>query len=424
MEASPTTNRYGLHGNVMGSRMLMAQPDVVLCKLCARGSDDAFDVLHARYRQQVFAFVFHLLNRRDAVDDAEDLTQDVFGKAFASIRSRHADGSFKHWLFTIARNTTLDHIRARKPQGVSIDEASDSRREFANVVSISSQVENRAEFAWLVETMQALPERQREALVMRELGGLTHAEIAGELDTSVDATKQLIKRGRKSVGESAERSGYRSRKLGKDLAMAAPIMPLAAAGLGLTASGASAAAGFGAAALSTKVAAVALTAVAIGGSGAAVKEVASSRGAERASSSSLVSDKASDSSASAERLGLLGVQLSDLGGATGSAASASARELAAAKKAARGSSAAARAKSELRKRTKASKANAKRKGAAKSGASADTVRQNSDSQNGSGTKLDAPAAAEKPGGAQAIAPDAATGQGGADNASKKRGPKN
>jgi RNA polymerase sigma factor (sigma-70 family) len=379
--------------------MLMVQPDSVLCKLCARGSDDAFDVLHGRYRQQVFAFVFHLLNRRDGVDDAEDLTQEVFGKAFASIRSKNSDGSFKHWLFTIARNATFDLIRARKPQAVPIDETSDSRPEFANVVSISSQVENRAEFAWLVETMRALPERQREALVMRELGGLTHAEIAGELGTSVDATKQLIKRGRKSVGESAQRSGYRSRNLSKDLAMAAPVVPLTAAGLGLTASGASAAAGIGGLALGTKVVAVAFAVVAIGGGGAAVKQAVTADHASNTSASVPVANQEFEEAAGAAP-GLLGRSVPGLGDEV----SAAARAKAAARKEARGRSAAAHAKHERRKHAKAARAKAEHKVKTNSGSERPSEPSAAGKQNAGGSQqtskgkpeAPAPVATEEP----------------------------
>jgi len=270
MEASPRT----LHdGSAVTKRMLMVQPDAILCKLCARGSDEAFIVLHARYRRPVFAFVFHLLNRPDAIDDAEDLTQEIFGKAFASIRGRNPQGSFKSWLFAIARNATFDHIRSRGPQSVPIDESIEGRPEFTNVVSITAQVERRAELAWLVETMRALPDRQREALVLRELAGMTHAEIAGELGASVDATKQLIKRGRKSIGEAAARNGYRSRDLGKDLAMAAPLVPLSVAGIG--AGGAGAAAGVGVLATVTKLAAVTAAVVAVGSGGLEAKKAMS-----------------------------------------------------------------------------------------------------------------------------------------------------
>jgi RNA polymerase sigma factor (sigma-70 family) len=279
MEASPTSHDALAPPAAAGSKLLMVQPDAVLCALCSRGSDDAFTVLHARYHREVFAFVYHLLGRASGGEDAEDLTQEIFSKAFSSLRTRRPGGSFKGWLFAIARNHTFDHIRVRKPNTLTLEEGvGDEASE--NVVSIVHQVERKAELDWLVAAVADLPERQREALVMRELAGMSYGEIATSLDTSAEGAKQLIKRGRATVSNAAERDGYRSRKLGRDLAMAAPVVPLAATGFGVTAgsaSAASAAGGFGLFAVGGKTVATVL-AVAVVGSGAAVsvEKVASS----------------------------------------------------------------------------------------------------------------------------------------------------
>ena len=293
MEASPKHTSPGVGSGAVASRLLMVQPDSVLCKFSARGSDDAFAVLHSRYRQQIFAFVFHLLDRPSAREEAEDITQEVFSKAYTAMHSKQPDGSFKHWLFTIARNRTFDAIRAIKPNAIPIDTTEDTVRDADQRQSASSAVEAKQELAWLVGTVSGLPERQREALVMRELAGMSHAEIADALHTSVPATKQLISRGRESVHEAAHENGYRSRRLGRELAMAAPILPFVAFNFGAAtstasaataaagaATGASAAAGgtaaatgataatatgFGGLALGTKVAATILTVAAVGG---------------------------------------------------------------------------------------------------------------------------------------------------------------
>lgn len=263
MEASPKHTSPGVGSGAVASRLLMVQPDSVLCKLSARGSDDAFAVLHARYRQQVFAFVFHLLDRPSARDDAEDITQEVFSKAYTAMHSKQPDGSFKHWLFTIARNRTFDAIRAIKPNAIPIDTTEDAVEMPTSGQSASSAVEAKQELAWLVGTVSSLPDRQREALVMRELAGMSHAQIADALETSVPATKQLISRGRESVHEAARENGYRSRKLGRELAMAAPILPFVAFNFGAATSTASAATASAGAATGTS-AAVGGTAAATG----------------------------------------------------------------------------------------------------------------------------------------------------------------
>jgi RNA polymerase sigma factor (sigma-70 family) len=253
--------------------MLRVQPDGVLCKLAARGNSNAYDVLYQRYRQPVFAFVFHLLGRRDGTEDAEDIAQETFTKAFAGIREKRLDGSFKHWIFTIARNGTFDNIRGRRTPVDSLDAETTEIPVGGEKTETALMVEHRDELAWLMTTVADLPERQREALLMKELGGMSHNEIAAELDTTVSATKKLIGRGRETVTEAASLSGYRSKKLSRELAMAAPILPLAAAGFGMSAAaggGAAAAAG-GGALLGGKAAATVLTIVAIGGGTVAVE---------------------------------------------------------------------------------------------------------------------------------------------------------
>jgi RNA polymerase sigma factor (sigma-70 family) len=272
MEASPTNDSNRLPPVGAGSRMLLVQPDAVLCKLCMRGSDDAFAVLHARYRQQVFAFVFHLLGRGANNADVEDLTQETFSKAFAGLRERRSEGSFKSWLFVIARNRTFDHLRSSKPHSIQLDDP-EAPEQADNVVNLAADVERRAELAWLVTAMGELPERQREALVMRELGGMSYGDIADSLETNSESVKQLIKRGRATVSEAAEDSGFRSRKLGRELALAAPIAPIIAGGLGVgTASASAAVGGAGLLAAGSKVAATVAAVVVIGGGTAVVGE--------------------------------------------------------------------------------------------------------------------------------------------------------
>lgn len=261
--------------------MLLAQPDSVLCKLAARGNANAYEVLYGRYHQPVFAFVYHLLARRDGLEDCEDIVQDSFAKAFAGIREKRVDGSFRSWIYTIARNRTFDLIRARKSNVHSLDAETTEMPSAAEHTETDKHAEQRVELSWLVAAVSDLPERQREALLMRELGGLSHTQIANQLDTTVSATKKLIGRGRAAVTEAAVVDGYRPRHLGRDLAMAAPVVPLTLVGLGIgTAAGgaafaASGAAGGGAAvggaAFGSKAAATVLTVVALGG-GAAVVE--------------------------------------------------------------------------------------------------------------------------------------------------------
>lgn len=414
MEASP---KNGSH------RMLSMQPDALLCALSARGNEDAFGILHARYRQQVFAFVYHLLGRPGCVDDAEDLTQEIMQKAYANLNTRRNGGSFKAWLFRIARNHTFDHIRASRPDALSLDDAGEAF-EPSNVVSLHGQVEWREQVTWLVGAMGALPERQRQALVMRELGGQSVDEIADVLGTTPESAKQLIKRGRASVTEAAQSSGYRSKRLGRELAAAAPITAIAwlgagkasaatgaaatAGAVGATGGVAASASGAGIAVVSGKVAATVFALVAIGTGSVVVGEQAVS--GSHQSSNAAMSDRQNVPAVPAQSLAV----------GTNAAERAAANKRRSNEKRARAAAKRAKARAKGNAKRAAAKANANRgrssgrsnKGRNSSRSSAGST--NSKAGGGKGTQTTAPStgSANRPAGPPSAAGGSAKGNGG------------
>lgn len=265
MEASPQLNPRSR--SFAASRLLKSQPDRMLCVLALRGNDGAYETLFNRYHAAVYAFVFHVLGRNATAEDAEDIAQEAFSTAFRRLAERREDGSFKSWLFTIARNRAIDHVRIRKPASADVAELP-----LVGEPGVEAKAESRADLAWLVTAMTDLPPRQREALVMRELGGLSYDEIASAVGTTVSGVKQLISRARGSLFDAAEGRGIKPRSLRKELAAIVPAAPLIAGGNALATAGigGSAAGAAGAGLLSgTKLAAVLLSVAAVGG-GAAV----------------------------------------------------------------------------------------------------------------------------------------------------------
>lgn len=263
MEASPEFSAR--HGSFVGSRLLQTQPDGVLCRLALRGNSGAYETLYNRHHGALYGFVYHLLGRGATAEDAEDIAQESFSTAFGKLADRRDDASFKSWLFTIARNRTYDQIRVRRPQMADVTElpiAADGGPE--------DQAESKAQMAWLVTALGELPDRQREALVMREMGGLSYSEIATGMDTTVPSVKQLINRARGSLSAAADGTELRPRRLRKELAGLVPVIPLAVTSAGVAAFGVAGttagvtagASGFSAA---TKIAAVVIAAAAIGG---------------------------------------------------------------------------------------------------------------------------------------------------------------
>ncbi len=271
MEASPQLNPHGGSGqrHSLPSRLLQTQPDAVLCRLARRGNAGAFEALYGRYHRGVYGFVFHLLGRGATAEDAEDIAQEAFSTAFNRLADHRPEASFRSWLYTIARNRAYDQIRTRKP-------LSEDVTEFPVVSGTGTEgdAERRANMAWLVGAMGELPERQREALVMRELGGLSYGEIASGLDTTVPGVKQLINRARGTLASAAEGEDLRPpRKLAKQLNALVPALPMAAGGTAISAigiGGSATVAGAGGMSAVTKIAATVLAAAAIGGGAAGI----------------------------------------------------------------------------------------------------------------------------------------------------------
>jgi len=169
--------------------------DERLARLVGGGSGRAFDVLYERYHQQLYRYCRSMLGN-DV--DAQDALQSAFAGAFAALSRNQRDAPVRPWLFRIAHNESVSLSRRRRPEG-----------EFSQftehpTVSVEERVEERERFAQLVADLRELPESQRGALVMRELSGLSHEEIAVALDVTVGAAKQTIFEARRSLMEFVE----------------------------------------------------------------------------------------------------------------------------------------------------------------------------------------------------------------------------
>jgi RNA polymerase sigma factor (sigma-70 family) len=252
---------------------MQTQSDRVLCGLALRGNAGAYEALYNRHHNALYGFVYHLLGRGATAEDSEDIAQEAFGTAFSKLGERRDEASFKSWLFTIARNRAFDQLRARRPVAADVTELT-----LVSETGTEGDAERKAHLVWLMDALAGLPERQREALVMREMGGLSYNQIATDLRTTVPGVKQLINRARGSLTDAAEGADYRPRRLSKELGALVPALPLAG-GAGLTAFGiggsaVASATGFGGASAAVKIAAVVLALAAVGGGGAGIQTVA------------------------------------------------------------------------------------------------------------------------------------------------------
>jgi RNA polymerase sigma factor (sigma-70 family) len=169
---------------------LRAQPDRRLVDLVRDGYDAAFEEIVRRYRRPLDRFAAAIVGGR-----SEDVTQDAFSKALLALRGSEAEIELRPWLYRIVRNTALNDLRDR---GAATEELAET---LPGGRSAAAEAEAREELRELMARLQALPEPQRAALVMRELEGLSHEEIAAALGVSGGAARQAIFRARAALRE-------------------------------------------------------------------------------------------------------------------------------------------------------------------------------------------------------------------------------
>jgi RNA polymerase sigma factor (sigma-70 family) len=196
MEASALrySGGIGVHGR---SPLLRLQSDERLILMVRRGSSAAFEILVSRYHARLLAFCRHLLGSRE---DAEDVLQEVLAAAFNAILADDRPINVRPWLYRIARNRCLNHLR--KTVAVGVD--SMDVHLFDHGASTADRVHGREEFRLLVEDIRKLPETQRTALVLREMDALSYEQIAEAMETTVPSIKSLLVRARVSLAEAAE----------------------------------------------------------------------------------------------------------------------------------------------------------------------------------------------------------------------------
>jgi len=196
VEVSALTHA-GVAGHHGRSPLLRLQSDERLIALVRRGNHHAFEALVGRYQARLLAFCRHMLSSRE---DAEDVLQEVFAAAFNAILADERDINVRPWLYRIARNRSLNHLR--KAQAIGVDSMDVHLSEHG--LTTADKVHRREEFRQLMSDVGDLPETQRTALLLREIDALSYEQIAEAMETTVPSVKSLLVRARVSLAEAAE----------------------------------------------------------------------------------------------------------------------------------------------------------------------------------------------------------------------------
>lgn len=181
----------------------------VLVKAAKAGDDGAFSQLVRRYDRNVFRIAQHITQNRE---DAEDVVQDAFLKAYENLEQFQGQSKFYTWLVRIAVNEALMKLRRRRPERfVSLDEEiktdDDSvPREVADWSPNPEQMYKQAELKEILgRTIQGLPAGFRTVFVLRDVEGLSTEETAEALDLSIPAVKSRLLRARLQLRERLSR---------------------------------------------------------------------------------------------------------------------------------------------------------------------------------------------------------------------------
>jgi RNA polymerase sigma factor (sigma-70 family) len=151
----------------------------------------------SRYQLRLLTFCRHMLRSRE---DAEDVLQEVFASALRTILADEREINARPWLYRIARNRSLNHLRRATPIGVdSMDIHYADQGE-----STADKVLKREAFRQLMADLNHLAETQRTALLLREIDALSYEQIAEAMETTVPSVRSLLVRARISLAEAAE----------------------------------------------------------------------------------------------------------------------------------------------------------------------------------------------------------------------------
>src|SRR3954464_15929718 len=187
-QALPRTGRLFLPRS---PKVLSALSDERLVDQVRRGNEDAFEAIYDRHHRGDLAFCRHMLG---SPDEAEDAVQQSFISAYDAMRSDQRDIRLKPWLYAIARNRCLSILRARREEPAELEDVP--------TAGLAEEVQQRSDLRALLNDLHGLAVEQRAALVLSEVGGLSHSEVGAVLGCEVAKVKSLVFQARTSLIES------------------------------------------------------------------------------------------------------------------------------------------------------------------------------------------------------------------------------
>ena len=192
----------------MNTEATVAQPDVSeldLVKRCQAGESEAFDELVGRYRTRVFGMIYNMVHSEQ---DAWDLAQDSFVKAWKSIGRFRGQSSFYTWIYRIVMNVTIDWLRKKQVKGtgsefddaIQLKEVDPAARTLPNPDALPYERMQRGEIRAQIDAAIAqLSPEHRAVILMKEIEGMQYHEIAETLECSIGTVMSRLFYARKKL---------------------------------------------------------------------------------------------------------------------------------------------------------------------------------------------------------------------------------
>jgi RNA polymerase sigma factor (sigma-70 family) len=178
------------------ARLHRMRTDAALVRRFRAGDEAAFSTLHARYADGIRNYAAYML--RGTVHDADDAAQDVFLRAYQSLRRDEREIDVRPWLFRVAHNRCIDALRRPVSDALEEDGAATAGGDLAE------DIERREAMRALLRDIGALTDGQRSALLLRELGGLSHEAVGEALGITPTSSRMLVHRARTALTDAAE----------------------------------------------------------------------------------------------------------------------------------------------------------------------------------------------------------------------------
>jgi RNA polymerase sigma-70 factor (ECF subfamily) len=184
--------------------------DAELIERCLRKDNSAWDLVIARFRRKVFHISYKFTGKHD---EAEDLTQEIFLKVFRSLDKFNRDADFGTWLSSVARNYCIDRYRASKREKeVLVEDAIAYDLAPASSGNPYRALEDQDRRSLVRRGLDQLPGKLREAVILRDLQGLSYQEMAARLALPEGTVKSRINRGREELARLLLRAQQPSRR--------------------------------------------------------------------------------------------------------------------------------------------------------------------------------------------------------------------